>query len=123
MIMVCPTIHVFRNHGCNGTNNVGFDLVVTEETADPNVMPEELLSKYFDPSVIYNPALDRQVHYYSGGYPIRDIAKGEEILDNYLGMVGLEMEGWHEDIYSLREQCRGAMGEVSQLESVHKLRD
>jgi hypothetical protein len=86
--MVDSTIQCFINHGCNGTNNVGHDLNVTEISVDQWHVSEELINRYIGVEAIYNPAADRQVHYYSSAIPLRDIKRGEELFDNYLGMTG-----------------------------------
>jgi hypothetical protein len=87
-VRVDSTFHCFINHGCNGTNNVGHDLLVTEANADPWSIPAELASRYVGEEAAYNPAKERQVHFYSSAIPLRYIEKGEELFDNYLGMSG-----------------------------------
>jgi hypothetical protein len=106
-IYVDPTFQCFINHGCDGSNNVGHDLTITENTADHEVIPEELLRQYSGKENIYNPARDRQVHFYSSAIPLRDISQGEELFDNYLGMAGLTKTGWAEDVKGLQKQCKG----------------
>eukprot|EP00934_Nitzschia_sp_Nitz4_P004298 Nitzschia sp. Nitz4//scaffold42_size132992//58165//61027//NITZ4_003394-RA/size132992-augustus-gene-0.112-mRNA-1//-1//CDS//3329551703//4288//frame0 len=118
IVFVASTEQIFRNHGCNGTNNVGHNLEITEATADPAVIPEEILSRYSGRAVAYHPARERQVHFYSGGYPRRDIKQGEELVDNYLGMVGVDPEDWASDVKSLQAQCSGAMGDIKRLETL-----
>ena len=86
-VVVDATFHCFINHGCNGSSNVGHITETTEATADPSEFPEEFAEKYKGKSVIYNPFLDRQTHFFSSATPIRDIAAGEELFDNYLGKL------------------------------------
>lgn len=82
------TIHCFINHGCHGNQNVGRTLTITESSADPDVFPDELKAQYLDQDTVYNPARERQVHFYSMASPLRDIKRGEELLNNHLGMTG-----------------------------------
>jgi len=106
-IFVDPTFQCFINHGCDGSNNVGHGLTITENSADPEEFSEELLHQYLGKENIYNPARDRQVHFYSSAIPLRDISQGEELFDNYLGMAGLSKNGWSEDVKGLKAQCKG----------------
>lgn len=78
---------------------------VTEASADPMSIPEEVTEIYTGKQVIYNPAKERQVRFYSSATPRKDIKSGEELLDNYLGMTGMENEDWEEDVLILKEQC------------------
>lgn len=66
-----------------------------------------MLLEYFGKENVYNPARDRQVHFYSSAIPLRDIAKGEELFDNYLGMPGVSAAGWREGVTGLKQQCSG----------------
>jgi hypothetical protein len=110
------TLHGFMNHGCLGKNNVGHNLQVTEATASVDVVPEELTIKIRGKRYIYNPANARKVHFYSCAVPRRDIAGGEELFDNYLGMAGTALYGWAADVEGLKEQCSGGLGAVSKYE-------
>lgn len=82
------TIQCFINHGCVGANNVGYDMQVTEASADPRSVPDEVTFSYAGKEFIYNPAKERQVRFYSSTTPRRNIKAGEELLNNYLGMTG-----------------------------------
>jgi len=55
---------------------------------------------------VYNPAKERQVNFYSGAIPRRDIAKGEEMLDNYVGMTVKHVGGWLEHLKSIKKQYK-----------------
>ena len=61
---------------------------ITEASADPMSIPEEVTDPYTGKQFVYNPAKERQVSFYSSATPHRDIKTGEELLDNYLGMTG-----------------------------------
>lgn len=111
------TIHCFINHGCNGSNNVGHGLEITEAAANPEELSAEVLERYMGTGAIYNPFLDRQTHFFSSATPLRDIASGEELFDNYLGMIGLSEDGWKEDVEGLKQQCDGGMGPVNGYEN------
>lgn len=118
-VYVDSTFHCFVNHACNGTNNVGHDLNLTEANTDPSKIPPELRRMFMGGDLIYNPAAERQVHFYSSAVPLRDIQKGEEIFDNYLGMSGLRIQGWEDDVLTLRAQCEGiGIGQISQYEGL-----
>jgi hypothetical protein len=79
-------------------------------------MPEELILQYSGKENIYNPAAERQVHFYSSATPRRDISQGEELFDNYLGMTGLLALGWEEDVNGLKAQCSGKVGTIKEYE-------
>jgi hypothetical protein len=103
------TIHTFINHGCDGSNNVGHDLSVTEADAPTDSIPEEIMDKFYGPSYFYYPAYERNVHFYSGAVPRRDIVAGEERFDNYLGTRGRFLDAWAADVEGLRKQCSGKL--------------
>lgn len=64
---------------------------------------------------VYNPVMERNPR--MPEIIIRDIAAGEEILDNYLGFIGHEGD-WVYDVQMLRDQCRGiGVGEVVSYET------
>mmetsp|Transcript_22076 Transcript_22076/g.61400 ORF Transcript_22076/g.61400 Transcript_22076/m.61400 type:complete len:871 (+) Transcript_22076:139-2751(+) len=104
-VFVDSTIQSMINHGCVGANNVGYKINITEESADPLSVPEEVLSSITGKQVVYNPAKERQVRFYSTSTPRRDIKAGEELLNNYLGMTGAEATDWEEDVLTLRGHC------------------
>ena len=87
-VFVDSTLQCFINHGCVGASNVGYDLNVTEASADPMSVPDEVTDPHLGKQFIYNPAKERQVRFYSSATPRRDIELGEELFDNYLGMTG-----------------------------------
>jgi len=70
------TLQSFTNHVCDGKNNLGSKLGVSQSSADPKETPD----------FVYNPAADRQVKFYSKATPLRDIQQGEELLDSCLSM-------------------------------------
>jgi hypothetical protein len=76
-IFVDSTLHCFINHGCNGSNNVGHNLTVTEVSADPYTISPEVLYQYFGRENVYNPFAERQTHFYSSATPLRLIKQGE----------------------------------------------
>jgi hypothetical protein len=111
---VDPGILTFMNHGCNNTNNVGVALPVTEDSADPDLMPDELLLFPLETS---SPVFAR--NYFMGtnlGSTRRDIRAGEEILDNFLHYY-ME-ENWKRGVLDLRSQCSSSqsLGSVSSYE-------
>lgn len=117
-MFVDPTLHTFINHGCAGSNNVGHNLTITEENANPKKIPPEILEDNLA-GVVYNPAAARQSHFYSSASPLRDITKGEELLDNYLGMTGINIKGWSEDVEGLKQQCAGGTGSITEYERAY----
>jgi hypothetical protein len=95
-------------------------LTVSEASADPETVSEEILDLYRGIDVIFNPAKERQVHYYSSAIPLRDIKKGEELFDNYVGMSGRTAPYWKETILGLTEQCEGTgVGVVREYDVMH----
>lgn len=86
---------------------------VTEESADPEVVPEEILEHQFRLNDEYNPAAERYPEVLKRASPIRDILRGEELFINYLALTGNK---WFEDVVSLRKQCRGGVGDVLEYE-------
>ena len=115
-VYVDSTLHCFVNHGCKGSTNVGHSLESSEDNADADVIPKEILEWYLGKDVVYNPAAERQAHFYSSAYPLRDFAQGEELFDNYLGMTGNYKLGWSQDVKGLKIQCNGGLGSVSEWE-------
>ena len=107
-VYVDPTVHCFINHGCNGSNNVGYDLGITEASVDPEIIPDVLLARDAAKEVVYNPASERQVHMFSSAMPLRALSAEEELFDNYLATIGRSQPGWREDIESLKKQCDGS---------------
>eukprot|EP00538_Stauroneis_constricta_P000422 CAMPEP_0119568268 /NCGR_PEP_ID=MMETSP1352-20130426/38409_1 /TAXON_ID=265584 /ORGANISM="Stauroneis constricta, Strain CCMP1120" /LENGTH=947 /DNA_ID=CAMNT_0007617637 /DNA_START=95 /DNA_END=2938 /DNA_ORIENTATION=+ len=101
------SIHTFINHGCQGSNNVGYNFTI-DESAELSFddIPAEIM-KTKSKAYVYNPSIDRQPHFYSSGFPLRDIAAGEELFDNYLGMTGLTSKNWKAEFETLQKQCRG----------------
>jgi hypothetical protein len=89
---------------------------VTEESADPTEIPTEILEDVF--GTVYDPAAARQPHFYrySSAFPLRDIIKGEELLENYLGMTSIDIKDWSEDVEGLRQQCAGGTGSIKEYE-------
>jgi hypothetical protein len=74
---------------------------------DPEVMHEEMSKYYHGNHTVYNPAAERQVHFYSSAFPLRDIKKGEELFDNYVAMSGRSSIYWKESVTDLKAQCLG----------------
>ena len=63
-----------------------------------------------------NQYLDFDVRYMGlGDYTLRKIKQGEEILANYLSFV--DPSEWEEEVLTLRCQCSGDAGEISDYES------
>jgi len=114
-VTVDSTITTFTNHGCNGSYNSGEFTDLNEFTADLTAMPAAL-----DPDQgksVYNPVEDRHFRLMLSGNDksLRDIAAGEELLDNYLGFIGHSSD-WQHDILALRAQCSGHAGEITEYE-------
>ena len=107
----------FVNHGCNGTANVGYVSDVTEFTANiDGGIPDELVEfvdKASNIDYVFDSYGDRDTSYANSisTETNRPISAGEEILDNYLDMVG-DQNDWGEDVAGLREMCSGLMGNV-----------
>ena len=80
---------------------------VTEETASKDALAAELVVGRDD---IYNPAKERQTHFYSRAIPLRDIPQGEELLENFLGRSGDYLGGWRARVTRLEEDCSGGGG-------------
>lgn len=111
-----PGIMTFMNHGCNYTFNLGVPLSVSELTADPEKLPEELL--FYQPEMKhYSPFYAR--NYFIGmnlGETRRDIEAGEEIFDNFLNYY--TDDNWSRGVRDLRAQCSSvdSIGSVSSYE-------
>eukprot|EP00978_Attheya_sp_CCMP212_P001313 scaffold2735_cov61-Attheya_sp.AAC.9 len=116
-VYVDSSILTFVNHGCNGTYNMGSETSGwTEWTVDPMKPPPESLSG--TTNSVYNPVNDRHLYQLMSGsdFTLRDIKKGEEILDNYLAFTGSAAD-WTTDVNDLRAQCSGeAVGSVTSYE-------
>ena len=85
--------------------------------ANENEMPTVLFG---EPSaLVYNPAADRNLHMQFVGPEklLRDVKAGDEILDNYLTMIG-DSTDWKADVLDLRAQCNGeGVGDVTLYEA------
>ena len=104
-VFIDSTLQSLINHGCEGASNIGYNINVTEATADPKFVPNEITEPYAGKQYIYNPAKERQVHFYSSTSPRRDIKTGEELFDNYLGMKGPENSYWEYSVQTLKDHC------------------
>jgi hypothetical protein len=109
-VFVDSTFQCFTNHACNGRNNVGFNISISEATADPAVVASEIYDSYFGRDRIYNPAAERQTHFYSTATPLRDIQEGEELFDTYIAMAGVSEQFWRESVNTLKGICNGEAG-------------
>jgi hypothetical protein len=74
---------------------------------DPDVIHPEILEHYYRLHRVYNPAADRQSHFYSSSFPLRDVKADEELFDNYVAMSGRSLAYWNESISELKAQCNG----------------
>jgi hypothetical protein len=91
---------------------------VTQETADPKEASREIIEEYVRLENVYNPVADRQVAFYGGAFPLRDIKQGEELFDNYLAMCGKSTEYWEFCVDDLKKQCEGrGIGFVTEYEA------
>jgi len=82
--IVGSAVFCFINHACDGKNNFGYNLTVTQTTADPKEFSRQIIEKYEGLENISNPAADRQSRSYTKAVSLRAINQGEELLDNYL---------------------------------------
>jgi hypothetical protein len=80
---------------------------------------EEILEHFYGRHRLYNPAADRQNHFYSSAFPLRDINADEELFDNYVAMSGRSLAYWKESIRELKAQCNGEdLGLVREYETM-----
>jgi hypothetical protein len=111
-------ITTFTNHGCRGQYNTGIDTHdLNEMTADESQMPTSL--QIGVSQLAYNPVQDRNLHMllFKSDKVLRHINAGDEILSNYLGMIGHESD-WEYDVLHLRAQCNGeGVGDVTEYET------
>lgn len=93
----------FVGHGCNGTANLGYNLSVSEMTADPLVIPFDVDS--FGRLSAYSPFLDRNRHTLQSALEFTKvpIRAGSELLDNYLAY--LQPQSWEHGILHIRSMC------------------
>lgn len=102
-------ILAFANHGCHGTYNVvKYAPGLTEVTADPDTMPEEMSGRGNKKLEVYNPVMDRHIDQrQASSFTVsRNVNAGEEVLCNYLEYVG-HSDDWKEKVMRLRAQCSG----------------
>ena len=91
---------------------------MTQETADPKEVLREIIEEYERLENVYNPVADRQVSFYGGAIPLREIKQGEELFDNYLAMSGKSTEYWEYGVDDLKKQCEGrGTGFITEYES------
>ena len=105
-------ILTFRNHGCNGTFNIGVNSSFHEFNVN---LTETIPRDYMLSSSIgvYIPGLDRTQHYLDWiCINFKAIQAGNELLDNYLPFAG--EGGFKTYVVGLRKLCSGAMGLVEQ---------
>jgi hypothetical protein len=82
-------------------------------------MHDEILEQYYGRHRVYNPVAERQNHFYSSAFPLRDIKAGEELFDNYVAMSGRSLVFWNESITELKAQCNGEdVGLVREYETL-----
>ena len=110
-VVVDSSIITFVNHGCRGTYNVGIETELDEFSANPEEPVEALDGRSHTGTSIFNPVIDRHL-LMVGDMNIKDIKKGDEILDNYIAFVG-SIEEWEEDIEGLQAMCKGEIIEGS----------
>ncbi|KAG7357527.1 spermine/spermidine synthase domain containing protein [Nitzschia inconspicua] len=103
----------FLNHGCSGKSNLSMNLTVTE-SFDGSEIPQEFLRIQYRHGDEYNPAAERFPTSLTHSSPLRDLKEGEELFINYLAAVNANK--WKEEIASLRDQCNGALGDVTAYE-------
>eukprot|EP00986_Skeletonema_menzelii_P012980 scaffold7348_cov144-Skeletonema_menzelii.AAC.2 len=110
-------LQMFCNHGCNSTYNYSAKGVDGNEAdIDLNQPPDWIDQRWWGSP--FSPALERNLRQMmtSGDVTNRDIKKGEEILCNYLGFIGVAAH-WEEEIRGLQGQCDGTeLGEISSYE-------
>lgn len=112
----------FMNHGCNGTSNYGKEEQgdITEWSADPDTfLPHLSFNRRQRGDSIFDPVLDRNFYelVIDGDITTKDIKAGDEILDNYLRMIGTEAD-WNHDVVMLRKMCSGqGAAEIENYES------
>lgn len=112
--VVDPGVITFVNHGCDGSNNVGLKMNVTEMNADVDVAPYELEMRSFE-DYFFNPYFDRQHWTIESAFDTLkvDVKAGDEVLDNYLNFY----VNWQEAVTTLRAECQGiATGSVVDYE-------
>ena len=114
-VFVDSTFQVYINHGCVGANNIGYDMVTTEASADANNVPVEVTNPHLGNQVIYNPAKERQIRFYSSATPRRHILSGEELLDNYLGMTGEHRRIWLMGLLQFNSRLYASFVELNSL--------
>lgn len=120
-VFVDSTFQVYINHGCVGANNIGYDMVITEASADANNIPVEVTNPHLGNQVIYNPAKERQIRFYSSATPRRHILSGEELLDNYLGMTGEHLRIWLMGLLQFNSRLHVSLVELNSLFSFFPL--
>ena len=84
---------------------MGVKLEVSQSSANPEELSQEIIDHYEDPVGIYNPAADRQVNDYTKIIALQDIKHGEEHLTNYLALSGKSAKKWEENVAKLRKLC------------------
>jgi len=99
-----PSILTFTNHGCNHTYTQGLRMSVNEMTANTSEPPVEWESMHSEHAFL-NPFADRNnfLYMHVHEFLLRDMAAGEELLDNYLNFY--TPESWEAGLKDLRAQC------------------
>jgi hypothetical protein len=106
----------FANHGCNGTYNFGTPTSSSEATLELGV---PVLSVYDARNDPFNPFIERRYFTLELTHMIavKDIAAGEELLDNYLPYGGGDdQHDFDANLAELKAMCMGGKGVVSEYE-------
>lgn len=110
--MVDSGLLSFIQHGCGGSFNTASlhfsSSSLTEDTADPNIVPEDgLLGRSYSNIVmeelIFNPSHTRNSHRTEYLVSSRTIPEGEGITSNYVPWYN--DDGWKDHIETLRSRC------------------
>ena len=106
-----PSKMNFLNHGCNGTYNIGITLPFTEATLEAKP------AGIFEAEEAYDPFNGR--HFQATTClemkSLRDIQKGEELLDNYLAFG--DENFFEANLAELKAMCSSGVGLVNAVEA------
>jgi hypothetical protein len=117
-IAVEPGIMSFINHGCRGTNNIGWRLIENEMTLDYGHIPKVVVQDSRLP--VYHPRVSRHFPLSPNDVTttLVDIAADSELLDNYLTYGGVaSIDAWNAHLGSLKLVCSGGIGSITEYEA------
>ena len=108
---------LFVNHGCNGTMNLGWNSMYSEQTIDVKTVQANPDKYWFDEyEVSYDPMTERQIGSSASiaASNFKPLQAGDELLENYMAFWSID--DLDEGSKQLQNECNGGAGYVEQYQ-------